>query len=151
MGIWTKLICATLATLPLAAQAQGDLGALDRDMTGPRAQVLVLGTVHLRNKKDFTAASVDGVLTRLAAFRPDIITIETESGEECDLAARHIARYGADYCAPTDAARAATGLDVPAAIAEVNKVLKAWPEHVTPAQRRRLAAVFLAATDVASA
>ena len=145
------MIWATLATLPFAAHAQVDLGALDRDMNGPRAQVLVLGTVHLRNKKDFQPTSVDGMLSRLAAFRPDIITIETESGEECDLAARHSIKYGADYCASTDAAMAATGLDMPAAIAEVNKVLKAWPEKATPAQRRRLAAVFLAANDLASA
>jgi hypothetical protein len=45
---------------------------------------------------------------------------------------------------------AATGLDVPAAIAEVDKTLKAWPAQATPAQRRRLAALFLAANDRAS-
>jgi hypothetical protein len=44
---------------------------------------------------------------------------------------------------------AATGLDVPAAIAEVDKTLKAWPARPTPAQRRRLAALFLAANDAA--
>jgi hypothetical protein len=59
--------------------------------------------------------------------------------------------YGSDYCADADAAKAATGLDVPAAIAEVNKTLKAWPAQPAPAQRRRLAALFLAANDRASA
>jgi hypothetical protein len=148
----TKWMWGLIATLPLAAQAQVDLTSLDRDMVGPRAQVLVLGTVHLNAMPaGFNPASLDGVLDRLAAFRPDIITIETESGEECDLAARHAAKYGPDYCAPTAAAMAATGLDVPAAIAEVDKTLKAWPAQPTPAQRRRLAAVFLAANDLASA
>lgn len=143
---------ALIAALPLLAQAQVDLTALDRDMSGPRAQVLVLGTLHLSGMPaDFNPASLDGVLDRLAAFKPDIITIETESGEECDLAARHPAKYGADYCAPTDAAKAATGLDTPAALAEVNITLKAWPVHPTPAQRRRLAALFMAANDRASA
>ncbi len=152
MGKWTPWIWGFVATIPFAAQAQVDLTALDRDMAGPRAQVLVLGTVHLRSMPaGFDPAALDGVLDRLAVFRPDIITIETESGEECDLAARHPAKYGADYCAPTDAAMATTGLDVPSAIAEVDKSLKAWPAQATPAQRRRLAAVFLAANDRASA
>jgi Family of unknown function (DUF5694) len=152
MGKWTTLMYGLVAACPFAVQVQVNPKVLDRDMVGPRAQVLVLGTVHLRNMPaSFEPASLDGVLDRLAAFKPDIITIEAESGEECDLAARHPAKYGADYCAPTDAAKAATGLDVPAAIAEVNKTLKAWPAQPTPAQRRRLAALFLAANDLASA
>jgi hypothetical protein len=112
----------------------------------------VLGSVHLNGMAaGFKPSALDGVIARLAAFKPDIITIETESGEECDLAARHPAKYGPDYCAPTDAAMAATGLDVPAAIAEVDKTLKAWPAQASAAQRRRLAATFLAANDRASA
>ena len=152
MRKWTKWRSVLLAVVPLAAQAQVDLNALDRSMAGPRAQILVLGTVHLNNlPPGFSPASLDGLLDRLAGFRPDIITIETESGEECDLAARHPAKYGADYCASTDAATAATGLDLPAAIAEIDKTLKAWPAQATPAQRRRLAALHLAANDRASA
>jgi hypothetical protein len=46
---------------------------------------------------------------------------------------------------------AATGLDIPAAMAEVDKTLKTWPAQPAPAQRRRLAALFLAAHDQASA
>ena len=149
---WTKWTLAILAAAPLAVQAQGHLATLDRGMAGPRAQVLVLGTVHLGAlPPGFQPAALDGVLDKLAAFRPDIITIEAESGEECDLAARHPAKYGAGYCPPADAARAATGLDVPAAIAEVDKTLKAWPSQPDAAQRRRLAALFLAAQDRASA
>ncbi|WP_313175789.1 DUF5694 domain-containing protein [Massilia sp.] len=144
-------LCGLLAALPLAAEAQIDLTTLDRGMTGPRAQVLVLGTVHLSGMPaSFKPAALDSLLERLAAWRPEIVTIETEPGEECDTAARHPARYGADYCASTAAARAATGLDVPAALAEVDKTLKAWPAAPAPAQRRRLAAAFLAAHDPAS-
>jgi hypothetical protein len=148
----TKWIWGVIATLPFTAQAQIDLTTLDRDMVGPRAQVLVLGTVHLSSlPKTFNPASLDGVLNRLAAFKPDIITIEKEPGDECDLAARQAAKYGTEYCAPTTAALAATGLDIPAAITEVDKTLKSWPAQPTSAQRRRLAALFLAASDRASA
>lgn len=99
MGGWAKWICGWFALLPAAAQAQLDLTTLDRDMAGPRSQVLVLGTVHLNSMPaGFNPAALDTVLDRLAAFRPAIITIETESGEECDMAARHPAKYGNDYC-----------------------------------------------------
>lgn len=134
------------------ASAQVDLTSLDRDMAGPRAQVLVLGTIHLRGlPPSFNPAALDPVLDKLAAFKPEIITIEDENGEECDLATRHAARYGADYCESVAAARAATGLEVPAAMEEARKLLKAWPAHPTPPQRRRLAALFLASYDSASA
>lgn len=149
---WAKWGWVLALVGPAVAQAQVDLTVLDRDMTGPRSQVLVLGSVHLSQlPKEFKAESLDPVLDRLAAFKPDIITIESLPGEECDLAARHPAVYGSDYCPNTDAAKAATGLDVPAAIAEVNKTLKAWPAQPSPAQRRHLAALFLAANDYASA
>lgn len=147
-----KWILALSWAFPFASYAQVDLTRLDRDMGGQRAQILVLGTVHLSGMPaGFNPASLDGVLDRLVAFKPDIITIEAESGEECDLAARHPAKYGPDYCAPTAVAMASTGLDVPAAMAEVDKTLKAWPAQATPAQRRRLAALFMAANDRASA
>lgn len=142
------------ATIPLALHAQTtvDINQLDRDMVGPRAQVLVLGTIHLSAMPaSFQPASLDGLLSRLAEFKPDIITIEAESGEECDLAARHPAKYGLDYCPSTNEAMRATGLDVPAAIAEVDKAFKAWPLNPTPDQRRHMAALFLAANDRASA
>lgn len=152
MNNWTKWICGCIAALPFAAQAQIDLGTLDRDMAGPRSQVLVLGTSHLSQMpKDFDPRSLGGLLDRLAAYRPDIITIEQEPGEECDLAARNVAKYGLDFCASTDAAKAATGLDIPGALAAIDKTFKAWPAQPAPAQRRRLAALFFAANDPASA
>ena len=152
MKQWVKRFFFAGAVMPILAQAQIDLTVLDRDMAGPRAQVLVLGTVHLRSMPaSFNPASLDGVLDKLVKFKPEIITIETESGEECDMVARHVAKYGADYCASVEAARLAVGLDAPAAMAEADKILKAWPEQATAAQRRRLAALFLASYDTASA
>lgn len=149
---WAKWGWLLALAGPAVVQAQVDLTALDRDMAGPRAQVLVLGTVHLSEMSGhFRPESLDPVLDRLVAFNPDVITIEAISGEECDLVFRHPTVYGSDYCADADAAKAATGLDVPAAIAEVNRTLGAWPERPAPAQRRHLAALFLAANDRASA
>ncbi|MBV8504158.1 MAG: hypothetical protein JO006_20850 [Paucibacter sp.] len=147
------VLLAGLAAAPIAALAQAvDLTKLDTDAVSPRAQVLVLGTLHLRElPKDFDPAALHEVLERLAIFKPDIITIEALTGEECDLVARHPTKYGAAFCATTDAARAATGLEVPAAMAAVDKMLKAWPTLPAPAQRRRLASLFLAANDRASA
>ena len=73
----TGWVWAWLATLPFTAKAQIDLAALDRDMAGPRAKVMVLGTVHLNAlPPGFDLASLQGLLDRLAAFRPDIITVE---------------------------------------------------------------------------
>lgn len=150
--MWMKAGAALAALLPLLASAQGMLKGLDRGMTGPRAQVLVLGTVHLSGlPAGLPPEALQGVLDRLAAFRPDIVTIEALTGEECDLAARHPTRHGMDYCGSTDVAQAATGLAVPAALAEVDRALAAWPASPTPAQRRHLAALFLAANDRASA
>ena len=142
------LLVSTATAQPGAVRLKG----LDRDMSGPRAQVLVLGTVHLGELPDsFDPAGLQGLLDRLAAFKPDVITIEAVSGEECDLAARHPSRYGQDYCPSTDVARQSTGMDVPTAMAQAARLLKAWPARPTPAQRRQLAAWLLAANDRASA
>lgn len=150
--MWKNVVWGLAAAAPLMVQAQVDLTKLDREMAGPKSQVMVLGTVHLSGTPaTFKAVSLGGVIDRLAAFKPDIITIESESGEDCDLAARHPAKYGPNWCPKTDAAQAATGLDMPAALAEVDKTLKAWPAKPLPSQRRRLAAAFLAANEPASA
>lgn len=145
-----------LAAGPLLAQSRIDLSTLEKGMVGVPTQVLVLGTVHLREApKEFRAESLQPLIDRLAAFRPDIITVERISGEGCDLFARHPAVYPPEdelpYCPETATAKAATGLDVPAAIAEVQRTLKTWPSQVTPGHRRHLAAAFLASNDVMSA
>ncbi len=146
-----RWMCGLALLLPLASQAQVDL-KLDRGMTGSRAQVLVLGSVHLSELPEgFDPVRLQGVMDRLAAFKPDVITIESMTGEECDLAARHPTRYGSDYCPSTEVARKSTGLEVPAAIAEAEKLLADWPAAPTAAQRRHLASRLLAANDRASA
>lgn len=122
---------------------------------GPATKVLNLGSMHLSKlsaagKKGMMSALLD----KLAAFKPDIITVEDVSGEQCE----HLKRYSADYpesfdtwCKDMDAAQKAVGNDPPAAAAEIRKTLASWPAMPTPAARRRLAAAFLAAGEMPSA
>lgn len=146
-GVKWIMMCAL--GLPMAAQAQVDLTTLDRDVSGPRSRVLVIGSVHLADmRNDIPEASLEPVIERLAAFNPEIITIERLPGEECE---RFSDVYGPRFCPTTDDARKATGLDVAAAGAEVERKLRHWPAQPSPEQRRRLAALFLAAGDPASA
>lgn len=137
------------------AMAQVDFASLGKDMPGKRTEVAVLGTVHLSSlPKTFRADSLAPVLERLAAFKPEIIAIEGISGEGCDLLRRHASIYpemAKDYCADPSPAQQALGLDLPQATAEAHKLLKTWPAQPTAQERRRLAAVFLAADERASA
>jgi len=149
-------VCALAGGLAPAARAQVDISTVADRMAGPHAQVLVLGSVHLSNApKEFRPESLQPVLDRLAAFKPQVITVEQLSGETCDLMARHPTVYDPKdvgfYCVDTAKAKAATGLDVPAAIAEIRRTLRTWPAQPDAAQRRHLAALFLAAGDPTSA
>jgi hypothetical protein len=117
-------------------------------------EVMVFGTAHLSQlKPPFQPASLSLLNARLAAWKPQIIAIEALSGMQCDHARRFPHRYKdtvTDYCWDPAPAKAATGLDVPAAAAEAERLLAAWPASPTPAQRRHLAAVFLAGGERAS-
>ena len=128
-------------------------------LKGPPAgalnEVLVLGTPHLSNLDDaFKPVMLTPLLERLAAWRPTAIATEDLSGLQCDSLRRYPSRYAETvekYCGNTAAANAAVGLDVPAANAEAERLLADWPAQPSPAQRRRLAAVLLAAGEYGSA
>lgn len=127
-----------------------------KEIAGQSAEVLVLGTTHLSGLPTSTDPQLfQPLLDRLARFNPQIITIEALSGEECDTLQRFKSVHGADtwdtYCIDSAEIRKATGLDVPAATAEVDRTLASWPSAPTPGQRRHLAMLFLAANDRASA
>jgi hypothetical protein len=139
----------------LAMQDRVDLSSLDATMPGPRTQVLVLGSVHLSQggPERFDPAALEPVLRRLAAYRPDIVTIEALSGETCETM-RHRAVDASsveDYCPDVAPAQAALGIDTWTALDQVDATLAAWPGEPTPAQRRHLAALFLASGDPSSA
>lgn len=144
-----------------SATATGDYRPAFRpdQLKGPPAgapnEVLVLGTVHLSGLGDsFRAAQLSPLLDRLARWQPTVIATESLSGLQCDSLRRYPARYAdtvESYCPDTRPAAAATGLDVPAATAEVERLLAAWPAKPTAGQRRHLAAILLAAGEPASA
>lgn len=128
-------------------------------LKGPPAgrinEVLVVGSPHLAQMGEAVKAEMlTPVLDRLAAWAPEVIAIENVSGLQCDAMRRYPQRYAvsiSDYCPDAGHAGQQAGLDVPAANAEAERLLAEWPAAPTPEQRRRLAAVFLAAGEPTSA
>jgi hypothetical protein len=153
----TGLLAAATLLCATAARARDifDPSKLKGPAKGKPNEVMVLGTAHLSGLKEpFQPASLKLVNERLAAWQPRIIAIEALSGMQCDWLRRFPQRYKEtvdDYCWDPAPARAATGLDVPAATAEAERLLAAWPASPAPSQRRHLAAVFLAGGERASA
>jgi hypothetical protein len=157
MRMTALLLSMTLCGSAAAQAWQPDFNAsaFKGPASGPANEVLVLGSPHLSQlPKTFQVASLTLLNERLAAWKPQAIAIEAVSGPQCDLMRRYPARYkdsiGA-YCRDTAPARLATGLDVAAATEAAEALLAAWPAAPTPAQRRRLAALFFAGGEEASA
>ena len=166
MSILAMLLAATapLAGAPAAVSSPNkptaaaeavniaDRAAADR---GDRSQVAVLGTAHLSSlPKDFDTHRFASQLDKLARWHPDRIAIESLSGAQCDLIRPRPFAYPetwSTYCPNPDAARAALGLDGPKAEAEIERILaQAGADRPAP-ERRRLAALFLAAGEPDSA
>jgi len=126
-----------------------------REIAGRPAEVLVLGSPHLSQLPNTLDPKLLGpLLDRLARFKPDVITIEALNGEECDTLLRFKPQHGTawdDYCWPTADIEKASGLSISAALVEVDKTLATWPKDPSPSQLRRLAMLFIAANDRASA
>lgn len=133
-----------------------DPGSLKGPPSGKHNEVMVLGTAHLAQlPATFRPASLDVLKDRLLAWKPQLVAIENLSGTQCDTMRRYPQRYQGTmqkFCTWDPApARASTGLDVPAATAEADRLLANWPSRPTPSERRRLAAVFLAGGEPVSA
>lgn len=151
----TMMTVALLAGPPVNAQApRFDPGHM-KPAPGPANQVLVLGSTHLSGmSKTWSPTTLGPLLDRLAAWQPELITIEALSGPQCEFMARYKHRYGStvdDYCKDASAAQHATGLDMVAATNEIDRLFANWPSSPTPAQRRHLAALFMAAGEESSA
>ncbi len=154
-----RLIFA-LVTLCIATMASAQTPAFDPrawrgQHIGPPTQVLTLGSAHLNQMKTVvTPEMLVPLIEKLAAFKPDIITHEGISGEQCDQLRHYKARYPKmwnTYCHGTEDGEFATGLSVSEATTEVARILATWPTSPSAAQRRRLAAVFIAGGDRPSA
>lgn len=128
-------------------------------VVGEPTRIMVLGTPHLSGTPDGWDPSVlEPLLDRLVGFKPDAIAIEalTGVGIHSMWAYREsypeVARtYGGRALVLAGISRATLAMDMPQAEAEVRRTLAAWPAEPTPAQRRRLAALFIAAGDPNSA
>ena len=86
-------------------------------------RVLTLGTAHLSQlKAPVNEVIMAALLDRLAAFAPEIITVENVSGEQCDTLNRYAALYPesfATWCKTTESAQHAIGMGGPSAAAEI--------------------------------
>lgn len=153
-----------LAALIAATVCYGQVGAAETTDFSPAVfklrsgqpnQLLVLGAPHLSQlPKSFDSANLGALLEVLARWQPQAIAIEALSGLQCAYLRQYPQRYDdtiKTYCWDTAPARSATGLDVPAATAQAEQMLAALPAAPTPAQRRKLASLFLAGGEPVSA
>lgn len=152
----TGLLAVAVASAGIAQSYHPfDTSHLKGPRVGPRNELLVLGSTHLSGMPGtFRSEQLEPILDKLAAWRPEAIAIEAVSGLQCELMRHYPDRYAdsvESYCwDPAPAARA-TGLNVPAATAAWDRTLASWPPNPTPADRRRLAALFLAGGERACA
>lgn len=159
------IFCAGMIAAALVAATHAHAQPLSFDpaayhqMVKEPTQILVLGAAHLQNTpQSWDPSALKLVLDKLAAFKPDAITIEALPGESIDTLWRYrgiypdVAKnYVGGYMTLAALARINLGLNAPQAEAEVRKALAQWPAKPTPAQRRHLAALFIASGDPNSA
>ena len=159
-GMWRTAVAAIAAiagTTVATAQTYHpfDTSRLKGPHVGPHNELLVLGSPHLSGMPAaFQPEQLQPVLDKLAAWHPQAIAIEALSGTQCDFMRHHPDRYKDSveaYCWDPESAGKATGLDVPSATTAWGRLLTAWPATPSAADRRHLAALFLAGGEGASA
>lgn len=157
------LIFLGLGTLALP----GALAARDFDPREYReqadiapTQVMVLGTAHLDAAGDeWDPAVLDPLLDRLAAFRPDVIAIENQPGPTTAkiwayraILPEAAATFAGQAMVMSTVAGLSLDMDMPQAEAGLRDAIARLPaREPSPADRRRLAALFAAAGDPHSA
>lgn len=122
------------------------------------SEVLVLGTPHLSGIEKLDQAWLAPLLDRLAAWKPQLITIEGVSGPECYLLRRYDKSWpdtADSYCNRTEKlaalVKASTGLDMPAAEAAAEDAVAKLGANPAPGARRHLAALFAGSGNLGSA
>ncbi len=149
----TLLAAAALAATSIQAPPLGDRPPV----TGPRTQILTLGSAHLSEMTTVQPPMLGPLIDRLARFRPTIITVEGVSGEQCDML-RRAAKYQEawnDYCADPAPAQKISGLTQQQAEAESEATFDRWnasgASPPSASDRRRQALLLLAAGERGSA
>jgi hypothetical protein len=156
-GRWiTCLAVALTLTPPVFARQAFDPARAKAHLIAPATQVMVLGVSHLDNApKGFDPAWLEPVMCRLRAYAPDVILTEAMSGEQLAAIDAYKAVRGdaGKWAGPTLSiardAQATLGITGADAMAQANALI-ARPSP-TAADRRRLAALFLAAGEPFSA
>ncbi len=133
-----------------------DLGATDRAVPPQaRTRYMVLGTPHLAGLPDsFRPEHLSLLLDRLADWRPDVITIESLPGPQCEMLQRYQANYpgvAEQYCWDAAEVERDSGVSLIAAEAALPQAVADIARAPTPAGRRHLAMLFLSANDRTSA
>ena len=133
-----------------------DPSALKGPPAGKLNEVMVLGSPHLSQlpKGSVTQEALQPILARLERWYPEAIAVEALSGLQCEAMRGNLGRYAETvetYCPDPSVAGRALGLGVVAANAEAERVLANWSDTPSPAERRHLAALFLAAGEPDSA
>ncbi len=154
-----KSIFGTLAiTMALASCSQDEsivFSGVDPDLTVAPTQVMVLGTAHLGNyKEELTLEDLDPLMDRLEIYGPDVITIEETSGMICNRVRNYPREHGGyadSYCFDGAPYREESGLSASEGSYQAGKALLDWPKAPTAAQRRSLAAAFIASEELYSA
>jgi len=131
---------------------QIDLSGIDPALTVPPTQIVVLGTTHLSNFSDsLKFVDIEPLMERLEVYAPDIITIETSSGMVCNRARNYPREHEGYPCFDGAALREESGLSISEASFHARAALMNFPDTPTVAQRRSLAAAFLASEELYSA
>jgi hypothetical protein len=126
---------------------------------GQVSEILLLGSPHLsRIEGEFDLAWLDPLLATLVGFGPVAILTETLPGEALHGLVAYEGLYpgvakmfGATTLRLSNEATSRLGMSMAAAEAEARGLMKGWPAEPAPADRRRLAALFIAAGDLNSA
>ncbi|HEX8414079.1 MAG TPA: DUF5694 domain-containing protein [Sphingomicrobium sp.] len=152
-----SMFAAGVPALVMSADRAIDPIAARRRMALPATKIMVLGLSHLDGAPaSFNTAWLEPVLCRLRAYRPTVVLTEAMSGEEITNLDAYSAYHGAEpgtYAGPTlkQARVAQAWLEMSAAQALTAANALAAKHPATPAERRRLAALFVAAAEPSSA
>ena len=151
----TPSLPAPTRPAPASAEPAIDPAQWRGEISGEPSRILNIGSAHLGQMTPLpTADLLTGVIDRLVAFRPDIITQEGVSGEQCEAIRATPAIYGVEtlnYCWDLAPVFAVTGIAGPAARTAIEATLANWPQQPTATDRRRLISLFLSASDRTSA
>lgn len=156
-----ELVVGTLLfNMPAMTSAQAfDPVSVGASVAEQPSEILVLGSPHLAEMQGpFNATWLEPILTSVARFRPAAIVTEALPGEALhglaaygDLYPGVAEMFGAKRLQLSQEAAGRLRTSMPAAEAQARNMLQRWPSEPNPADRRKLAALFIAAGDLNSA